>query len=146
MSDQITQTPRPAAAEDERPTGRAILRGLRRRCPNCGRGRLFEGYLKVRPSCPACGEDFTPQRADDGPAYLTILIVGHLMAPFIHIVFTTFRPAPLVMATLFSTVCVGLALVLLPRLKGMVVAIQWARRMHGFGSPQEAPAPTAPGA
>ena len=125
------------AHDDERPTGRSIWRGMCRRCPNCGKGHLFAGFLKVAPSCDVCGEDFTPQRADDGPAYLTILIVGHLMAPFIHIVFTTWRPDPLVMATLFSVTCVALALFLLPRLKGAVVAIQWARRMHGFGLVEE---------
>jgi len=118
---------------EDRPTGPAIRRGLRMRCPSCGRGRLLRGYLKVRDACPDCGEELFHHRADDGPAYLTILVVGHLMAPFFHLAFTTWRPAPLVLALTFSTACVGLSLVLLPRLKGMVVAIQWARRMHGFG-------------
>jgi uncharacterized protein (DUF983 family) len=73
------------------------------------------------------------QRADDGPAYLTILIVGHLMAPLILWAFVKYRPDPLVLATVFSVGTVALSLFLLPRLKGMVVAMQWARRMHGFG-------------
>ena len=73
-------------------------------------------------------------RADDGPAYLTILIVGHLMAPLLHVMFVNFRPDPLVLATTFTIGCVGLSLYLLPRLKGAVVAFQWARRMHGFGT------------
>ena len=125
------------AEETDRPMGRAMARGFRRRCPNCGEGHIFEGYLKVRPSCPVCGEDLSHQRADDGPAYLTILIVGHFMAVFIHIVFTTWRPDPLLMASLFSVVCVGMALYLLPRFKGVIVSIQWARRMHGFGLSQK---------
>ena len=87
----------------------------------------------MRESCSVCREDLTPQRADDGPAYLTILIVGHLMAPLLHIVFVQFRPEPLVMFTIFAVGCVALSLYLLPRLKGVVVAFQWARRMHGFG-------------
>ena len=132
--DSQTDLARPGEQQDERPTWPAIARGFRRRCPNCGRGGLFRGYLKVAEACPVCREDFTPQRADDGPAYLTILIVGHLMAPFIHIVFTRFRPEPLVMATLFTVTAVALSLYLLPRLKGVVVGIQWARRMHGFGA------------
>ena len=123
-----------ATERDDRPLGRAIRRGLRCRCPGCGKGRVLRGYLKVRETCAACGEALHHHRADDGPAYLTILIVGHLMAPLIHVVFTTFRPSPIAMATLFSIFCVSLSLALLPRLKGMIVAIQWSRRMHGFGA------------
>jgi len=93
---------------------------------------MLRGYLKVRDACPVCGEAFHHHRADDGPAYLTILIVGHLMAPLILVVFTRFRPDPLTMATLFSIGCVALSLYLLPRLKGVMVAFQWAKRMHGF--------------
>lgn len=117
----------------ERPAKPAILRGFRRRCPRCGEGPLFDGYLKVKDHCPVCGQELFHHRADDGPAYLTILVVGHLMAPLIHVVFTRFRPEPLVMATLFTIGCVGLSLFLLPRLKGSIVGFQWARKMHGFG-------------
>ncbi len=117
----------------DRPLGPAMLRGWRRQCPNCGAGPLLRGYLKVRDACPVCGEDLHHQRADDGPAYLTILIVGHLMAPAILIAFVHYRPDPLVLASVFSVATVALSLFLLPRLKGALVAIQWARRMHGFG-------------
>lgn len=123
---------------DDRPLWPAIVRGLMCRCPNCGRGPLLQGYLKVRPACPVCGEDFRAQRADDGPAYLTILIVGHIMAPLILWAFVTFRPAPLTLIAVFATGCVALSLFLLPRLKGMIVAIQWSRRMHGFGDGEAA--------
>ncbi len=117
---------------DERPLKPALLRGWRRRCPNCGSGPMLRGYLKVRDSCPVCGEALHHQRADDGPAYLTILIVGHLMAPLILWVFTHYRPDPLVLATVFSIGTVALSLYLLPRLKGALVGLQWAKRMHGF--------------
>lgn len=120
--------------DDDRPMRPAMLRGWRRRCPNCGKGTLFTGYLKVRDACPACGEDLHHHRADDGPAYLTILIVGHLMAPLIMWAFVTYRPDPLVLSASFAAGCVGLSLYLLPRLKGVIVAIQWAKRMHGFGA------------
>jgi uncharacterized protein (DUF983 family) len=73
-------------------------------------------------------------RADDGPAYLTILIVGHLMAPLLLFVFVEMRPDPLVLASIFSVGTVALSLYLLPRLKGALIGIQWARRMHGFGA------------
>ena len=122
---------------DDRPLKPALLRGWLRRCPACGKGRMFEGYLKVRPACPVCGEDLHHHRADDGPAYLTILIVGHLMAPLILWAFVTWRPDPKVLATIFTAGCVALSLFLLPRLKGAFVALQWSRRMHGFGSGDE---------
>jgi len=57
------------------------------------------------------------------------------MAPGLHIVFTTWRPEPLVLFTIFAVGCVGLSLYLLPRLKGLIVAFQWARRMGGFDTP-----------
>lgn len=95
---------------------------------------MLKGYLQVRDACPVCNEDFHHHRADDGPAYLTILVVGHIMAPAILIVFTEFRPNPLVLATGFTIGCVALSLYLLPRLKGAMVAFQWAKRMHGFAA------------
>lgn len=121
-----------ALEQEERHLKPALRRGWRRRCPHCGAGPMLKGYLTVRDTCPVCSEDFTHARADDGPAYLTVLIVGHLMAPAMIWAFTTFRPDPLVLASVFSVGCVALSLYLLPRLKGMVVAFQWARRMHGF--------------
>lgn len=110
----------------------ALLRGFRRTCPHCGSGPLLRSYLKLRQNCVICGEDFSHARADDGPAYLTILIVGHLMAPLMHWIFVAFRPEPIVLATIFCTACVGLSLYLLPRIKGAIVGFQWAKRMHGF--------------
>lgn len=120
------------ASEEDRPTWPAVRRGWRRKCPNCGNGPLLSGYLTVRGSCPVCREELHHHRADDGPAYLTILIVGHLMAPLLHIVFVRFRPEPLVLFTVFAVGCVALTLYLLPRIKGAIVAFQWARHMHGF--------------
>jgi len=116
----------------DRPMGAAALRGLTCRCPACGQGRLLQGYLSIRPECLSCGEVYSHHRADDGPAYLTILIVGHLMAPLLMWAFITFRPDPLTMIAIFATGCVVLSLALLPMFKGLIVAIQWSRRMHGF--------------
>lgn len=123
-------------APTERPTGPAVMRGLKQRCPNCGEGHLFKAYLKVTDTCPECGEELYHHRADDGPAYLTILLVGHILGFVIHIMWVNWRPEPLTMATVLSIGAVALSLFLLPRMKGMVVAIQWARRMHGFGRPE----------
>lgn len=131
-----------SAAPEERAVWPSLARGWQRRCPHCGEGALFDGYLKVKARCGRCGEDLSHQRADDGPAYLTILVVGHLMAPIMHYVAFEWRPDPLVMALVLSLACVALSLYLLPRLKGCVVAYQWAKRMHGFDHkrPAEGPA------
>ncbi|MDQ2092248.1 DUF983 domain-containing protein [Marimonas arenosa] len=133
MSDNSVDPYLPENEEPPRALGPALRNGWRRRCPNCGNGPLLKGYLKVHDECTVCREELHHQRADDGPAYLTILFVGHLMAPLLHIVFTTWRPEPLVLFTIFAIGCVTLSLYLLPRLKGAVIGFQWARRMHGFG-------------
>jgi uncharacterized protein (DUF983 family) len=125
---------------DDRPLGQALRRGWRCRCPQCGAGPMLQSYLKVRDTCVVCGEALYHQRADDGPAYLTILIVGHILAPLIYFVFVEYRPDPLVLASVFTTLTVALALFLLPRMKGMLVALQWAKHMHGFGQAPDLPA------
>ena len=113
---------------------RSLLRGWRRRCPSCGNGHMMKGYLKVAPVCPVFREELFHHSADDGPAYLTILIVGHLMAPLLHLAFVKLPPDPLTLFTVFAVGCVALSLYILPRLKGAIVAYQWARRMNGFGA------------
>lgn len=117
----------------ERETWPAIVNGWKRKCPSCGNGPMLKGYLGVRKACPVCKEDFHHHRADDGPAYLTILIVGHLMAPLLLVAFEMWRPEPLVLFTIFAIGTVALSLYLLPRLKGAMIGFQWARGMHGFG-------------
>lgn len=134
MTHESSQIARAAVSEeDDRPMKSAILRGLLCRCPNCGKGKLLTGYLTVRDTCAECGEDFTAQRADDGPAYLTILVVGHLMAPLMLAVFVAYRPSAMALMVGFGIGCLALTMALLPRFKGLIVAIQWSRRMHGFG-------------
>lgn len=115
-----------------RPLKPAIINGLRLKCPKCGEGKLLKSYLKVKDECDCCGLDLSHQRADDGPAYLTILLVGHIMGFALHIVWVTWRPEPWVLALSMSLVAVVGSLFLLPRMKGLVVAYQWAKRMHGF--------------
>jgi uncharacterized protein (DUF983 family) len=126
---------RPADPTLDRPLRTALGRGWRRRCPNCGEGRMMRGYLTVQEGCAACGQELHHHRADDGPAYLTILIVGHILAPALLFVYARWQPDPLGLAIGFSLATVGLALYLLPRLKGALVALQWSKRMHGFGQP-----------
>ena len=117
----------------DRPAWPAIRRGLARRCPHCGEGHLFDGYLKVARVCPSCGEELFHHRADDGPAYLTILIVGHIVGFAMHFAWVQFRPDPLLFATTLTVLAVALSLWMLPRLKGAIVGYQWAKQMGGFG-------------
>lgn len=128
--------PHIAADSETTPTERlrlpAMLRGWRQKCPNCGAGPLLFGYLKVHDHCTVCEQEFHHHRADDGPAYLTILLVGHLMAPLLHVVFVQFRPEPIVLFTIFAVGTVALSLYLLPRLKGALIGFQWAKEMGGF--------------
>jgi uncharacterized protein (DUF983 family) len=119
-------------AAPERPTGPAIRRGLRRCCPKCGEGSLFDGYLTLAPECPACGEDLSHARADDGPAYLSILVTAKVMGTLQLFTYEMFQPPAWVMALTFSIGVIAMALYLLPRFKGLIVGVQWAMRMHGF--------------
>lgn len=119
-------------APAERPRLPAMMRGWRQKCPNCGAGPLLFNYLKVHDHCTVCEQEFQHHRADDGPAYLTILLVGHLMAPLLHIVFVQFRPEPIVLFTIFAVGTAALSLYLLPRLKGAMIGFQWAKGMGGF--------------
>ncbi|KGJ03627.1 zinc-finger protein [Paracoccus halophilus] len=122
-----------------RPLKPAMLRGALGRCPACGQGRMFGGYLKVLPSCRNCGEELHHQRADDGPAYLTILLVSHLGAPLLLAIFMLYRPSAMSMLISFSLGAIILSLLLLPRIKGGFIGFQWARRMHGFGDEPHTP-------
>lgn len=126
--------PSTGAQDAPRSVWQALRRGFRRKCPNCGSGPLLRSYLKVHDTCPVCRAEMFHHRADDGPAYLTIIIVGHLMLPLLHLYFVTFRSDPLVLFTIFAVGSVGLSLYLLPRLKGAVIGFQWAKQMGGFGS------------
>jgi uncharacterized protein (DUF983 family) len=110
----------------------ALLRGWRGRCPNCGQGHLFRAFLKVADACPACHEDLHHHRADDAPAYFVILIVGHLVVPLALAVEAAYALPYWLHALLWLPLTLGLALFLLPRIKGAIVGFQWAHRMHGF--------------
>ncbi len=92
----------------------------------------MDGYLSVARDCSHCGAELHHHRADDGPAWATILISGHLMAPLMLAVFIALRPPGWLMAASFSAAFAALSLALLPRMKGLFVGVQWANRMHGF--------------
>ncbi|WP_198666225.1 DUF983 domain-containing protein [Tropicimonas sp. IMCC34043] len=119
-------------AIEDRDLNSALRRGARLRCPRCGEGRLFRGYIRVAGGCDCCGLDFSPQRADDGPAYLVILIVCHIVGFTLPVMFGYMRDNPLLLALTMSTMATVLALALLPPIKGAFIALQWSKGMHGF--------------
>jgi len=103
-----------------------LRRGLRLRCPNCGEGRLFAGFLKVSDHCKVCGEDNTAYPADDAPPYLTLFLVGHLILPFMFWMDRAWSPAIWVMFAIWLPFITVLTIALLPFMKGMVVGFAWA--------------------
>jgi uncharacterized protein (DUF983 family) len=110
----------------------ALKRGLRCRCPRCGEGKLFRAFLKVDDHCAVCALDFTPHRADDLPAYLVIVIVGHIVVPLALMIETNYSPPVALQLSIYLPITLIASLLLLQPVKGAVVGVQWALRMHGF--------------
>jgi uncharacterized protein (DUF983 family) len=110
----------------------AIGKGTRCRCPHCGEGKLFRAYLKINDACPACGEQLHHHRADDLPPYIAIFIVGHLIVGAMLHLETSTPIHPHIYLLTMVPLALFLPLALLPSIKGAVVALQWAQRMHGF--------------
>ena len=108
----------------------SVRRALRGHCPKCGDAKLFKSYLKQVEVCPACGEPWSEVRADDGPAWLTILIVGHLLAPVMLPVAMEDRLPLWLLLLALSAFSAALCLLLLPRCKGVFIAMIWALRAN----------------
>ena len=106
-------------------TWTTIKRGLRIRCPNCGHGSLLAGYLKPADSCSSCHEDFTNLRADDGPAWATIILVGHLVSPSFLLFATPNDTLRLIGFLIVVSIMLGLTFFFLPRMKGLFMALIW---------------------
>jgi uncharacterized protein (DUF983 family) len=124
--------------QSERDAWQAVARGFRGRCPRCGQGRIFRAFLKVANSCSVCGQDFSHHRADDLPAYLVIVIVGHIVVPLVLYIETEYAPSIALQLSIYLPLTLVLSLALLQPVKGAVVALQWAFRMHGFDESDEA--------
>ena len=123
---------RNTASAEKRDVWTAMKRGFRGRCPRCGKGKLFRAFLKVDNICSSCGLDYTPHRADDLPAYLVIVIVGHIMVPLVLWIETNYSPPVVLQLAIYLPLTLIASLALLQPVKGAVVGFQWALRMHGF--------------
>lgn len=108
----------------------SIRRGLQLKCPNCGEGPILAGYLKPASSCTHCGEDFTDLRADDGPAWATILIVGHLVSPSFLLFATPNETLRWMGFALILTIMLTMVFFLQPRMKGLFMSVIWHNRSH----------------
>jgi uncharacterized protein (DUF983 family) len=125
-------------ARETRPLMQAMWRGFLGKCPHCGEGRLFRAWLKVNDTCPACGEEFHHHRSDDLPAYLVIVVVGHIVVGAFMGAEAMFDLSLWQHMAIWSPLTIGLALAFLGPIKGAVVGLQWALYMHGFGGEAEA--------
>lgn len=126
-------------AESERPLGRSIKRGLLCRCPNCGTGKLFRAFLKPVDHCAVCGEDMSHQRADDLPAYLVILILGHVLLGGFMMTDLVYPASAWFHLAIWTPIGIATALATIQPVKGSVIGLQWALRMHGFGGDDDEP-------
>ena len=110
----------------------AMWRGMRLTCPNCGQGPMFTRFLKVADACPHCGEELHHHQADDAPPYFTMFIVGHIVVPLVLVVEKLWAPPLGVHFLVWTAVTLALTFALMPAVKGAIVALQWALKMHGF--------------
>ncbi|WP_095011393.1 DUF983 domain-containing protein [Tsuneonella mangrovi] len=120
----------------------AAKRGVRCRCPRCGGGELFGKWLKPVERCRTCGQDWTHARADDVPAYISILLTGHLLAPLIIFLFADLDLSLWAAAAIIFPLATGMVIGGLQPIKGAVIALQWWLGMFGFK--RERPAEATP--
>jgi uncharacterized protein (DUF983 family) len=113
MNDQMSCTPLP------------ITTGLRGRCPRCGNGKLFQGFLTLRPSCSQCGLDFNFADAGDGPAVFVILIGGAIVVFAALITEVVYQPPYWLHAVLWLPLILIVTLAPLRPIKGLLIALQY---------------------
>lgn len=118
---------------------RSVWRGAKKTCPQCGKGRLFAGYVASASRCSACGLDISGHRADDAPPYVTIMIVGHIIIPLALAVRQLFEPPLWLQFAMWLPAILIASFWLLPIVKGAFIGLQWANRMHGFAGPDADP-------
>lgn len=124
MTENPTPAEKPSAKPPFWPQARRALAG---RCPRCGQGKLFQSYLKTVDTCTDCGESYGHIRADDGPAWLTILLVGHIIVPLVLEVEKDATWPMWVPMVLWPGLALLLALVLLPLAKGLFITLLWRK-------------------
>jgi uncharacterized protein (DUF983 family) len=115
----------------------AIKRGLKGRCPACGKGRIFGKWLKVNDTCADCGEPLHHHRADDFPAYIVVLLAGHIIVPLMIYFERAYSPATLTHMLIWIPLTVLICMAALQPVKGGVVGLQWQMGLHGFSAAKD---------
>ena len=121
----------------DRSTSQALSNGAKSKCPNCGEGALYNGFINVNDNCSVCDEELLHHRADDLPPYINILVTGHIVVGFLMICMKYEWFGMWTTAIGGSLLALVMAIVLMRPLKGMVVGLQWAKEMHGFGDDKD---------
>jgi uncharacterized protein (DUF983 family) len=107
------------------PIERAILRGLRGCCPRCGEGKLYRGFINLKPACEKCGLDFGFADAGDGPAVFVILIGGFIVVFAALFVEFAYQPPYWVHAALWLPLILLVTLGPLRPIKGVLIGLQY---------------------
>jgi len=117
-------------AEDDRsyPPISAVSTGLAGRCPRCGDGRMFSGFLNLAPACDSCGLDYGFADSGDGPAVFVTLIAGFLVLGVALAVDIAYEPPLWVYVVIFAPVTILVCLGLLRPLKGLLIASQYKNK------------------
>ena len=119
---------------EERDTRLAAMRGLLNRCPNCGEGKILQGYLAVIPECDHCGVEFRRFPSADGPAFFTSTIMLLLLIPLLGFTWVLFRPSPLMLLTIVGVVTAVLTMILLRFIKSAFIGYLWANNEQDRGA------------
>ena len=114
-----------------------VKRGLNRRCPKCGEGRIFTGYITLLPECPDCHESFHNIRSDDAAPWATVLIVGHFAAWVIGLMIKSDISTMNLTLIVLGFVVIG-AGITLPLMKGIFVNLSWFSNLRSGGDPKDA--------
>jgi len=101
-----------------------LKRGFSKKCPYCGKSPIFIKYIKTFKKCRNCGIKLSKYKSDDGPAYFTILIIGHILIPTILLIEKNFSPSLLIQMLVWPLLTIISSLWLLPRVKGAFIGIQ----------------------
>tara|TARA_R110002049_G_scaffold19894_1_gene74126 strand:- start:95 stop:595 length:501 start_codon:yes stop_codon:yes gene_type:complete len=129
------KTSRPGEHHLPKTAFQAALRGIRGRCPSCGVGRLFPRLLKPVDHCPTCDQDWTAQQADDFPAYVAIILTGHILAPVIIFMINETDYTMWTNLAIIIVMAITLIAALLQPAKGAIIAMQWWMGLDDFEKP-----------
>jgi uncharacterized protein (DUF983 family) len=103
----------------------AALRGIACKCPRCGRGKLFAGFLTLKPKCEVCGLDYAFIDSGDGPAVFVIMIAGAIVVASALIVEVKYQPPFWVHAALWLPLTLAVTLWPLRAIKSLLIALQF---------------------